>query len=391
LHPQVQLVIYPVVFGLLTILMKEIKYLLLLAAITTFGCKKKDKNEDGPTSTEILDQSFNKAGMLSNMANTVIVPEYEALKTSVDNLKVAGDAFASNSNLTSLTTLQSAFLQAYTAYQKISVFEFGPADNELVRANFNTFPCDTVEINSKIASNNMSLTTIADLDSKGFPAIDFLLYANGNNNVLAKFTTDANASNAINYLNAVILELKQKTDNLVAAWASYDDTFTSNTSSDVGSSIGNLVNQLSYDLELLKNAKIGIPSGAKSLGTALPEKAEGFYSTQSLALVKVHLNTIENVYLGNGTAGDQLGFDDYLIHLGAMYTSGPLNDAIKGKFASAKAKLNAIPETLSQSVINNNTLVTEAYNELQQLVVLIKVDMTSALGVAITYQDNDGD
>jgi hypothetical protein len=28
---------------------------------------------------------------------------------------------------------------------------------------------------------------------------------------------------------------------------------------------------------------------------------------------------------------------------------------------------------------------------LQQLVVLLKVDMTSLLGVQITYQDNDGD
>jgi len=33
----------------------------------------------------------------------------------------------------------------------------------------------------------------------------------------------------------------------------------------------------------------------------------------------------------------------------------------------------------------------EVYAELQALVVLWKVDMMSALGILVTYQDNDGD
>ena len=41
------------------------------------------------------------------------------------------------------------------------------------------------------------------------------------------------------------------------------------------------------------------------------------------------------------------------------------------------------------SIINHR--ITQTYQELQQLVPYMKVDMTSALGVLITYQDNDGD
>ena len=41
--------------------------------------------------------------------------------------------------------------------------------------------------------------------------------------------------------------------------------------------------------------------------------------------------------------------------------------------------------------MNNKPAVNECYSKMQQLVPYTKVDMTSALGVLITYQDNDGD
>ena len=53
--------------------------------------------------------------------------------------------------------------------------------------------------------------------------------------------------------------------------------------------------------------------------------------------------------------------------------------------------MNNLPGTLGNDIIYNKPMVQETYQELQKLVPLIKVDMTSALGVLITYQDNDGD
>ena len=153
-----------------------------------------------------------------------------------------------------------------------------------------------------------------------------------------------------------------------------------------------LVNQLNYDLELLKNAKIGIPLGKQSLGIPQPLKVESLYATQSLQLAMQNLISIENIYLGRNTAGsDGLGFDDYLSHLGVQYGSGSLNDAIKNKMISAKNKLALIPSALSDAVVTNTAIVDAAYVELQQLVILLKVDMPSSLGVSITYVDADGD
>lgn len=356
-----------------------------------FSCKKKKDEEVIP------EASFDKSGMLANIGDNLIVPSYSKLKIDVDLMQLSADQFLLNPTFITLTDLQTAFLQTYTDYQWCSTFEFGPAENEIIRANFNTFPCDTVQINSKIISGDVTLISASDLDAKGFPAIDFLLFSNqNNNNVLIRFTTDTYATNAKNYLTALINELKLKTDAVNTAWAvnggNYGSTFKSNTGSDVGGSIGMLVNQLNYDFELLKNAKIGIPLGKKTFGTPIPEKVEAFYSTQSLVLVTEHLKSIENIYLGrNSQNADGVGLDDYLAHAKAQHSLGLLNDVIKNQFTLAKTKLAAIPGTLTQAVVSNAAIVDAAYAELQKLVVLLKVDVPSALGILITYQDNDGD
>ncbi len=367
----------------------------LLTGVIVFAISscKKDKDE------EVLpEDSFDKSEMLANIGDNLILPAYAKLKLSMDSLQLSNNLFTANPTLLTLTELQAKFTQAYINYQWCSTYEFGPAESEVVRANFNTFPCDTIQINSNISSGIYDLASAANIDAKGLPAIDFLLYRSNqdNNYILSLFTTSISASNAKNYLTALVNELKIKTDAVNTAWSStggnYINTFKSSTGSDVGGSIGMLVNQLNYDFELLKNAKIGIPLGKKTLGVALPEKVEAYYSTQSIALVLEHIKSIENIYLGRDIQNsDGLGLDDYLDHVGAQYGSGSLNNAIKNKLTTAKTKLIAIPGTLSQAVIANTTIVDNAYAELQQLVILLKVDMPSSLGVLITYVDSDGD
>jgi hypothetical protein len=43
------------------------------------------------------------------------------------------------------------------------------------------------------------------------------------------------------------------------------------------------------------------------------------------------------------------------------------------------------------AVNTEQSKVQDLYNEMQKMVVLLKVDLSSALSILITYQDNDGD
>ena len=77
--------------------------------------------------------------------------------------------------------------------------------------------------------------------------------------------------------------------------------------------------------------------------------------------------------------------------LGATHLDAPLNQAIQEQWQAATDAVQALPAPLATSVVDNQQACLDAYGELQQMVVLYKVDMMSCLGVLVTYQDNDGD
>jgi predicted lipoprotein len=188
-------------------------------------------------------------------------------------------------------------------------------------------------------------------------------------------------------------DMSDKINNVLQNWNSaYRTTFINSLGTDVGSSIGFLVNQINYELDYLKNAKIGIPLGKKTLGTPMPSNCEAYYGGQSVEYALKTLQAIENLYLGRSAAGiNGKGFDDYLNHLNIKYGETTLDAAIQAQFGVAKSKLSAIQNPLSEKVNTNAAVVDAAYTELVKLLVLLKTDMPSNLGVVITYQDGDGD
>ncbi|MDB5136945.1 MAG: Peptidase Imelysin [Mucilaginibacter sp.] len=362
---------------------------LALIAATTFiliqSCKKSDAGNPNNTGS-----SFDRKGVLTNISTNIIIPGYTAYQAATVNLDAAVTTFTAASNSANLVALQTAFQAAYKQWQVVSVFEIGPAAQIQLRVNTNTFPADINQINSNIATSTYNPGLLSNLAAKGFPALDYLLFGVGADNtaILAQYTTGANATYSKTYLAALSAELKKNATTVLNGWtATYKTTFINADGTDVGSSIGQLTNQLVFDYETLKNYEIGIPAGIQSMGTTYPQKVQAYYSKMSVQLVLLHLQTIQNIYTGSSGPG----FDDYLISAKAQYNGGSLNSAIIAQFASATSKLQGLTDPLSLNIQTNNAAVTSAYTELQKLTVLLKTDMTSSLGILITYGDNDGD
>ncbi len=362
-----------------------------LITLVFIACKKKAKNKEEEEET-----TFDKPAMLTNYADNLIIPNFQSFKSSIDSLVISFNAFTQNKNVTTLTSLRQKYIVASAKFQHVSTFEFGPSESEIVRSNFNTYPTNTVTINSNINSGSYNLGTVSNLDAKGFPALDYLFFGKNETDasLIALFDTDPKATNRIAYVNACLNELQTKTNAIVNGWNnSYRGAFIGSTGSQIGSSLGLLVNQLDFEIDLLKNAKLGIPLGKKSLGVTLPEKCEAFYANNiSVKLAKECLANIEDVYLGRSASGvDGKGLDDLLEDLEAKHGAESLNTAIKNQFAIAKSSLNLVAEPLSGSVNNATSTVDAAYLEMVKLLVLLKTDTPSALGIVITYQDGDGD
>jgi len=352
------------------------------------SCSKSNNNStDNNTST-------NKA-ILTNIGNTIIIPSFQNLSTAVNAMDAAIVAFNASPTTITLTAAQSSFKDAYLAWEACSEFSFGPAsDQSLVTSNVNVFPTTVSTIQSNINSGVYIIDAIGNLNAQGFPALDYLLFSPDNTTVLARFTTDSKAANAKQYLAAVSGGIKSKATAVLNAWLStgsnYISQFINATGVDAGSSLSLLVNGLVYDYDvILKNYKIGIPFG-KYGPTTLPQdptKVEAYYSGISVQLLIAQVQAIQNIYLG---ASGQ-GLDDKVASTNIQKNGSPLNDVIKAEFTTLLTKLQALPASLSGAIQNNSSTVNDAYTEVQKLVVLLKVDMSSALGVKISFQDDDGD
>ena len=68
-----------------------------------------------------------------------------------------------------------------------------------------------------------------------------------------------------------------------------------------------------------------------------------------------------------------------------------LDEAIVAQFELAILKLSEVPDPLSETILDDFDTVNEAYLALQDMVVLLKTDMTSGLNILINYSDVDGD
>ncbi len=151
-----------------------------------------------------------------------------------------------------------------------------------------------------------------------------------------------------------------------------------------------LVNDLSFELERNRRERVGNALGyigVVSGGVLLPSAVEGFYSESSKELLIENLQQMKLLYTG----GSGIGFDDYLSEIGADYNGTPLSTEIFNQFERTILAAQNVPVKFSDAVSSHNDEMQTLFLELKKLVVLIKVDMSSQLGVVINYSDNDGD
>jgi hypothetical protein len=137
----------------------------------------------------------------------------------------------------------------------------------------------------------------------------------------------------------------------------------------------------------LRDGKIGIPAGVRSAGVPRPTSTEARYGGYSAQLALNNLLALQQLYEGEGATSNGPGLGSYLRALGA----GDLDAEIETAFDEAASAVADLDDPLAQQIETNNDPVLAAFQEMQDLVVLLKADMTSILGVTITFADNDGD
>jgi predicted lipoprotein len=374
-------------------LLKMLAVLLLTAGAGT-ACNKPE-SDAGPNAPA---SGFSKTTMLEYYADSLIVPGYATLLQRLRELKTASDNLLSAPSATTQAAVKTAYTAARMQHARVAAFQFGPAEDALLDLylnfsggldySFSTageltgFSIDTaaIERNIQNGSYNLAAVTRSSFYAQGFAALDYLYFAP---QAIEKLQGPTPVGR-ITYIQNVLTRIETLVSNVANAWPSYRATFVANTETNVGSPIGNLVNQLAYQMDLLKGPRIGWPAGRQSNGTAFPQKVEAYHAGISMALATENLLSLRRIY----TAGNSgKGLSDYLIAL----NQGQLNTDVLAQFDIAIEKLRAIPDPLSESLRTHTPQVDAAYKDIQKLLTLLKTDVASATSVSITFMDNDGD
>jgi predicted lipoprotein len=378
------------------------KFTLALASVALFwACSTGTTDNADPTPQPGNAGSTDRKAMLTNIADNIILPSYANFKTTFETMLTKADAFAAKPSQASLTEFRQAWTTAYTDWQKVELFDVGPAENHTLRYFFNIYPANTVGIEENIVTgSSAALDVPSSYPKQGFPALDYLIngLATTDEAILAKYTTAPDAAKRIAYLKRITNQMNTQFTTVYSEWTGgYRDTFVNCTGLDAGCSTSKLVNGFVLHYErYIRSGKVGIPSGAMTNGVVAPEKVESFYKKDlSLMLAKTAHQAVVDFFNGKSVKNGQEGpsLKTYLNGLGAKdsRTGTALTDIINAQLAVSTAQLNALKGNLHDEVRTNNAAVVQVYTEMQKAVRMLKVDMTTAMSITITYTDNDGD
>ncbi|MEX2233540.1 MAG: imelysin family protein [Cyclobacteriaceae bacterium] len=348
------------------------------------------------------DNTKDRKVILTHWVDNIIRPSYVDFRESFDVIIGKAEEFTTSPDQTTLSALRESWVDAYIEWQKVELFEFGPADKYTLRNFFNIYPADVngIVTNMNDPSTNLDLPT--SYARQGFPALDYLINGLGSSDgeIINAYTTDPDASKRLAYLDRLTARMDLLLTNVISEWnGAYRETFINKTGLDIGSSTGLVVNAFVLHYErYIRSGKIGIPSGAAigSTGVPYPEKIEAYFKKDiSLSLAQSAHQAARDFFNGTNRFTEQEGpsFKSYLDALGSkdQVSGATLSNIIDNQFITIGLELDQLSPNLYEQIQTENQEMVETYTAMQKLVRILKVDMTSAMSVTITYTDNDGD
>lgn len=344
----------------------------------------------GPDEPENPGDNFNRKAMLTWYADDIIMPAYQDAQTKLESLASLYNDFKQGPSEAKLIAMQEEWKASYTSFIGCSSFNFGPADQVLgsLGEQLATFPVDTTAVNTSIANSDYSMDNLKR-DTRGYLTLEFFLFDEIGNNAKALQRMTANGNQL--YFEAVLNHAKDMLIGVNQGWVSYRAQFISNDGTDPGSSISLMYNELIKNYELLRNYKIGLPAGKRVGQTgAEPEMVEAYYSGLSLPFQKAHLDAFYRWYHGVNQAGvDGIGWVEYL----ESVVGGPeLISDTEAQYDLIYTEYDKLPNQTFSSILRSNPSAVDAYyEEVSKCTRFFKSDMSSVLGIAITYDSGDGD
>jgi predicted lipoprotein len=331
--------------------------------------------------------------LLKSLRDTVLIPNSERFAAKAAALEGKAADLAAHPGPAALDSARSAWKETALAWAALQAVRVGPIADQTPRIGFWPTRPNLIEqglaASDNLDSNRLEARTPSA--AKGLPALEWLLFSQPADAVVAALQDSLKGPRRGRYLAAAATDLRRAAGVILSEWkgatgAAFADPASGTRYPTSQMAVEELIKGLVASLEEMKNGKVLTPAGAKSEGRPQPDAVESPYAALSLDILAANLAGAEAAFSGQGPADRGAGLNAYMEDLGSAIPA-----RLTEGFSKARAALAAVPPPLSVSVVNQGAKVTALGAALTDLVVTVKNDVASTLGFNITFTDNDGD
>lgn len=359
--------------------------------------------------------------VLENLADHVIVAQYEDASERVATLETALAAYATSLSAADRAAAREAFTAAMMSWERAELYQVGPTGSAFavrggldLRDGIYAWPLTSrCRIDQETAGDSYASSELLANEAvnvRGLDTIEYLLFIDEPGNGCAA-TTDINALGTWTmlgdaeiarrravYAHSAATLVRGTIERAVTAWSSTGGNFraqlvgagtTSTTYTTAQSGLNAVSDGLFYIYRESTDVKLAQPAGLMMCtADTCPDTLELPFSNLSRDAIIANLEGFRAAYLGGEPGADGQGFDDLLVALGQT----DLDQRMRAAIETALTAVRALPTSLRMALETNLTDVRAAYTAMNDLGRLLKTEFVTVLDLELPMRiegDND--
>lgn len=331
--------------------------------------------------------------LLEAWSTELVVPLYHDFEHESEALASALNGLCASPSDAARQSARDAWQVARETWKEAEVFAFGPYSRPGYRIGpqIDSWPARVESIEELLAGASAvdpAALSAAGVWTKGLPAIEYMLYAPEND------VSSLMDGRRCEYLRSLGAELVTRAAEMHRAWSPEGDDFagelsgagrTSTAFRSLRDAFSEVVNRMGFTVENVRRDKLGAPLGDAAGGSPAPDLAESRFSGRSIADIHDNLDGIEQLYFGD-SARNVPGLRQYVEERGRNF-----DETLRTALGASRAALDAVGVPLTEAVQTAPARVRDASDRLGELQSFLQVDLIGALGLSLSFNDNDGD
>ncbi|AKU91998.1 imelysin family protein [Vulgatibacter incomptus] len=342
---------------------------------------------------------FDRREMLRSLGETVILPTYRDFASRSVTFADAARSFCGGPTEEGLAAARKAWSEARAPWKQSEAFAIGPAKEVpwRIAPKVDFWPVRPPSVDEVLAgSEPIDADALGRMGTvaRGMPVAEYLLFA-PKEATLETFLDADGGGRRCDYLVALAEDLSRSAALMVSAWSPDDGNWlgeladagvSSQAFPTVEAAVAQVANQMVDLARTVVEGKIGKPMGKTTGGTPLPDFVESRFSGRAVDDMLDDLRGLQHLYEGLYAGVQGTGFADYV-----RSRRSSLDPEILLALSEATKAVQALPRPLEEHLDDRGGELTRAYRATKAVYRILGVDMASALGLSVSFTDNDGD